>query len=239
VKNSTAYIRTVSAGGMSSGSGFFIDRQGFVITNAHVLGFGPHEARIPLRVDVVQNSGELNERTLRATIYGFDSVLDLAILRVESPDPPEGLQFGRAAELVETQEVVIFGFPFGEQLGRNVSVNRTTVSSLRKVNGMVGVVQLAGGMNPGNSGGPVTNTKGEVIGVSVAGIRTADAICFAIPSELTNQFVHAQIATGGWIRLGLLGPPVPTDPNRPSGPPGAPGLPPGVFGPDNPKAPGR
>ncbi len=247
VKNSTAYIRTIFQGGLAaSGSGFFAGQPGFVVTNAHVLGFGPRELRVPIKVEVVQNSGEVGERVLPTTIFGIDVTRDLAILRVESPNPPEPLQFGRAAELIETQEVVIFGYPFGEQLGKNISVNRTTVSSLRQTNGIVEIVQLAGGMNPGNSGGPVTNAKGEVIGVSVAGIRTADAICFAIPAEITATFVNHQIGTGGWLQLGNLvpagaGPPGPGAggivlPGVGGPPPGAGGAPPGPI---NPIVPGR
>src|SRR5207302_7175684 len=102
-----------------------------------------------------------------------------------------------------------------EALGKNVSVNRTTVSSLRRPNGSLAVVQLAGGLNPGNSGGPVTNAKGEVVGVSVAKLRNTDTIAFAIPAEVTDRFVENQIARGGEIRLGELVAVAPPDPIRP------------------------
>jgi hypothetical protein len=128
-----------------------------------------------------------------------DAVNDLALLRVEGENLPAPLTFGRSADLIETQEVVIFGYPFGELLGKNISVNRSTVSSLRKENGTLMVVQLAGGLNPGNSGGPVTNNRGEVIGVSVAKLRGADTIGFAIPAEVAWEFVKDQWRSGGRI----------------------------------------
>jgi S1-C subfamily serine protease len=205
VKASTVYIRTLFRGGMgASGSGFFAGKPGYVITNAHVIGYGPDRVREPELVQVVINSGEPGEHAVPAKVFGLDAAHDLAVLFLDVPSLPPPLTFGRAEELVETQEVVIFGYPFGETLGKNVSVNRTTVSSLRKANGWVETVQLAGGLNPGNSGGPVTNAKGEVIGVSVAKLRGTDTIGFAIPAETTSRFMDDMIACGGEIRLGYL-----------------------------------
>ena len=98
----------------------------------------------------------------------------------------------------------IFGYPLGEQLGLNISVNKTTVSSLRKENGAIAVVQVAGGMHPGNSGGPVVDKAGRVIGVSVAVIR-GTVINFAIPAETTDRFVRDQVAAGGKFDFGPQG----------------------------------
>ncbi len=104
----------------------------------------------------------------------------------------------------------IFGYPLGEALGLNISVNKTTVSSLRKrPDGTMDVVQVAGGMHPGNSGGPVTDKAGAVIGVSVAVIR-GTLINFAIPAEIASKFLKDQIASGGKIDLGRGIPPVST-----------------------------
>ena len=72
------------------------------------------------------------------------------------------------------------------------------------MNGTVEVVQLAGGLNPGNSGGPVANAKGEIVGVSVAKLRDTDTIAFAIPAETARQFTDDQIRSGGSINLGGL-----------------------------------
>ena len=198
VKGATVYIRvTHRPGQVATGTGFFAGKPGFVVTNAHVVGYEQKRPRPTGRVEVVVNSGEQNERTLSAQLYGVDIESDLALLQVEGEALPTPLTFGKAADLVETNEVVIYGYPFGELLGKNISVNRSTVSSLRKEGGKLVVVQLAGGLNPGNSGGPVTNAKGEVIGVSVAKLRGAETIGFAIPAEDADWFVKRQHRIGG------------------------------------------
>ena len=203
VKTSTVYIRTHDrSGGLSSGTGFFAGKPGYVVTNAHVVGYGPAKISPPAKVEVVIDSGGDSERTFPAKVFGVDALHDLAVLRVEAPSLPVPLAFGKSEELIETQEVTAFGYPFGEQLGKNVSINPTRVSSLRRANGTVDVVQLAGGLNPGNSGGPVVNAKGEVIGVSVSKLKGTDNIAFAIPAETAYRFVDDQIACGGQIRLG-------------------------------------
>jgi uncharacterized protein (TIGR03067 family) len=212
VKTSTVYVRTFLRGGaFGTGTGFFAGKPGFVVTNAHVIGYGPRDINIPVRIEVVVDSGERNERIAVADVYGVDVDADLALLRVEGTGFPPPLALGKSEELTETQEVIVFGYPFGEQLGKNVSVNRTTVSSLRKANGSVDVVQLAGGLNPGNSGGPVANAKGEVVGVSVAKLSKAETIAFAIPAEKANRFVDDQHVRGGQFSLGLLAGSIPTE----------------------------
>ena len=211
VKSSTVYIRTTAGGGeMSSGTGFFAGKPGFVVTNAHVVGYvagyGEDELQVPTKLEVIVDSGEGTERTFEATIYGLDVDKDLALLKIiDGAALPPLLALGKAEELAETQEVIVFGYPFGESLGKNVSVNRTTVSSLRRTNGSLERVQLAGGINPGNSGGPVANAKGEVIGVSVSSLKKTETIVFAIPAETTARFLDDQFARPtGRIILGSL-----------------------------------
>ena len=205
VKASTVYIRSHFEGDRTgSGTGFFAGKSGFVVTNAHVVGYGPRLIRVPEKIEVVIDSGEASERTFRAKLHSIEGDADLAILTIDAPDLPVPLPFGRAESLTEAQEVLVFGYPFGERLGKNVSVNRTTVSSLRREEGRLDRVQLAGGLNPGNSGGPVISTKGEVIGVSVSTLHGADAIAFAIPAEKADHFVADQIGGPGSIHLGEL-----------------------------------
>ena len=205
VKGSTVYIRVHSGRTMAMGSGFFAGEPGYIITNSHVIGFGPETLRIPNKVEVFVHSGESDQLIYNARIVGLDVEEDLAILWINEKDHrkplPKPLPFGKTTDLVETQEVLIFGFPLGEQLGLNISVNKSTISSLRKEKGIVDVVQVAGGMTNGNSGGPVTNIKGDVIGVSVAGIKGTQ-INFAIPSDRTSDFVRRQIASSGSFQLG-------------------------------------
>ena len=210
VKGSTTYIRTQSRNQVASGSGFFAGPAGYVVTNAHVLGFGPKDVKPPSRVEVVVHSGEGDQKTYNARVVGVSVEDDLALIWVNGTDNagaplPAPLAFGRTADLVETQEVVIYGFPLGEKLGLNISVNKTTVSSLRKEKGVVEMVQVADGMTRGNSGGPVANTRGEVIGVVVAGIE-GTPINFAIPGDKAAAFLARQLAAGGNFEMGRLAP---------------------------------
>ncbi len=192
VKQSTTYLRVTLPGGeIAQGSGFFALERNLVITNAHVVGL-LRSSTPPRRVEVVVRSGEANEAKLTGTLLGVDRENDLAVLRVEGnlSQLPPPLPVASAADLVETQKVYIFGFPFGAQLGKNITVSTSSISSLRRgSDGVLKQVQVNGGMNPGNSGGPVTDARGAVIGVSVAGI-SGTQINFAIPADFIRPFVQ-------------------------------------------------
>jgi S1-C subfamily serine protease len=235
VKASTVYIRsTFGPRQTGTGSGFLAGEAGYVVTNAHVIGYGPDGPRPATMVEVVVDSGEPGQRVFPARVFGVDAKADLALLQIKPDGLPPPLSFGAAERLTETEEVVVFGYPFGEMLGRNISVNRTTVSSLRKKDGRVAVVQLAGGLNPGNSGGPVVNARGEVVGVSVARLRATETIAFAIPAEDAATFVQDQMASGGRIdrgnaKVAAAPPPPQTRPARSPAP-----KPPGRDDPDPP-----
>lgn len=230
VKPSTVYIRSLARDGSGgTGTGFVAgNKPGYVVTNAHVVGYKLGEIRKPDKIEVVIDSGDAGERTIPAEIYGLDIFLDLAVLKVEPRGMPAALKFGKAEQLIETQDVVAFGYPFGEFLGKSVTVSSTKVSSLRRDRGTIETIQLAGGLNPGNSGGPVVNVKGEVVGVSVAKFRGAE-IAFAIPAETAERFLEDMFANGGEIRTGGLGmapmgpvgpapvPEIPTPPARAAG----------------------
>ena len=187
VKQATVYLRVTSPSGqVAEGSGFFAVEPGIVFTNAHVLGMLQTSSRPPKQVDVVVHSGEGNEFKLVGQVLGVDRASDLAVVKVQG-NLPAALPLEMDRKLVETQKVYIFGFPFGAQLGKNITVSESSVSSLRKdqVTGAVEQIQVNGGMHPGNSGGPVVNSLGRVIGVSVAGIRGTQ-INFAVPAEFVK-----------------------------------------------------
>jgi hypothetical protein len=199
IKEATVYVRvTLPDGSIFFGTGFFGHGPGLVLTNAHVLGMLGAEGRRPQRIEIVYRNGEPGERTYLGKILGLDPVCDLAVLRVEGENLPAPLPVKSARDLLETQQVFVVGFPFGEELGKNVTVSTSTVSSLRKDSlGQLQKVQINGGMHPGNSGGPLVNAQGEVVGVAVAGI-TATQINFAIPGD----FVHA-ILNGRLVEMHL------------------------------------
>ena len=197
VKKATAYLRVRFGNGLqATGSGFFAAEKGLVFTNAHVLGMLNPASSLPTNVEVIVNSGIASkEYALKGIVLGVDRENDLGVLRVEGdakglPDP---LPLDTAGNLSELQKVYIFGFPFGESLGKDITVSESSVSSLRREkDGSLGRIQVNGGMNPGNSGGPVVDGRGVVIGVAVAGIQGTQ-INFAVPGEKLQGLLRGRI----------------------------------------------
>jgi hypothetical protein len=196
VKQATVHLRVqLPDGNTAEGTGFLTDEPGLVLTNAHVLGMLAPESRRPERVDVTLNSGEPDSRTVPGRVLGVDRGTDLGLLRIDAKDLPPPLPLGSAKDLVETQEVFVFGFPFGQQLGKNITVSRSSVSSLRKsARGRIQQVQVNGGMHPGNSGGPVVDGDGKVIGVAVSAIKSTQ-INFAVPADYVHTFLMGRFST--------------------------------------------
>jgi S1-C subfamily serine protease len=197
VKRSTVYLRVSQlGGGAAEGSGFFGLEPGLVVTNAHVVDMQRVGRRMPRQIEVVLNSGEADETRMEASIIGVDRNADLAVLRVrgDANRLPPPLPIDTTERLVETQKVYVFGFPFGAQLGKNITVSESSVASLRRDRfGAINQLQVNGGMNPGNSGGPVTDSRGVVVGVSVAIIRGTQ-INFAIPGDLVLRVLAGRVA---------------------------------------------
>src|SRR5262249_43607416 len=162
VKAGTVTIQVKLQDGRTvTGSGFLTDEPGLVITNAHVLNMLDADSRKPVKVDVVVNAGTDKSKTLAGTVLGVDRGSDLGAVRIDAKDLPAPLAVGNANNLNETDLVYVFGFPFGEQLGKEITVSKASVSSLRKKGGLLEQVQLQGGLNPGNSGGPVVDAEGK------------------------------------------------------------------------------
>ena len=192
IKRATVYLRVkLPTGEVQEGSGFFVADPGTIVTNAHVLGMLEPNSRQPLQIEVVVNAGETDSRTFGGRILGVDRGTDLAVLRIQGKDLPAPLQLGSAKDLTETQEVRIFGFPFGRQLGKEITVSQSSVSSLRKKGGTINRIQVNGGINPGNSGGPVTDAANRVVGVAVSGVKGTQ-IHFAIPAEHVTLFLNGR-----------------------------------------------
>ena len=195
VKKATAYLHVIMPSGVTAeGSGFFAVDRGIIITNAHVLGMLLESNKPPKQVAVVQDSGLPTETKMVGDVLGVDRVSDLAVIRVpDNPNLPPPLTLASEAP-AELQKVYIFGFPFGESLGKNVTINENKINALRPdpKTGALKDIQIDGGMNPGNSGGPVVNTRGNLVGVSVAGIPGAQ-ITFAIPAEKVRQIMEGRV----------------------------------------------
>src|SRR5207247_10426858 len=123
-----------------------------VLTHAHVVGMMLASAAPPKKIEVVVHGGQSNERTLAGTLLGSEAAVDLALVRVDGgADPlPAPLPLESAQRLSELQDVYIFGFPFGKQLGSSVTVNRSSVSAVRRnAGGSIAQIQVQGGMYPG------------------------------------------------------------------------------------------
>jgi len=193
VKHGTVHLQVKLANGSTSeGSGWFVDR-GMIITNAHVLNMHGGDKRQPSRIDVTIDSGEKTSKTVTAKFRGAAYEADLMLLKLDGDleGLPEPLTLNPDAELSETQNVYVFGFPLGKSLGKSITVSKSSISSLRKENGVLKEIQLDGGIHAGNSGGPVVSEQGEVLGVAVGGV-VGTSINFAVPAGLVSDLVNGK-----------------------------------------------
>ena len=179
----------------SLGSGFVIDPSGFVVTNNHVIEDADD-------IEVVFPDG----RKLKATLVGTDPKTDLSVLKVDPPAPLKAVRFGDSRQMRIGDWVMAIGNPFG--LGGSVTVG---IISARGRNINAGpydnFIQTDAAINKGNSGGPLFNMKGEVIGINTAIISPSGGsigIGFAVPTELAQNIVN-QLIEFGETRRGWLG----------------------------------
>jgi tetratricopeptide (TPR) repeat protein len=197
VKRATVYLRVRLANGNTvEGSGFFAVQPGLVLTNAHVLGMLSPGSPMPAEVRVVVHSGEPEEFAVAAQVLGVDRERDLGVLRVQrrASRLPAPLPVDTSGALALVQKVYIFGFPFGTSLGKDITASESSVSSIRKdADGSAAEVQVNGGMHPGNSGGPVVDSRGVVVGVAVSVIRGTQ-LNFAVPGERVHELLRGRVS---------------------------------------------
>jgi S1-C subfamily serine protease len=183
-----------------SGSGFLVrvdGETGYVVTNHHVV-VPPSDLKITVKgVELVFNSGQKGERVVKAEVLASDPDADLAVLKISGvKDLPKPIDLSQKVELVETMGVFSFGFPFGEKLADKgnpaMTVGKGSVSSIRQnERGEAAIVQIDGELNPGNSGGPVVDGKGRLVGVAVAKIDKTH-IGFAVSAEELARMLNGR-----------------------------------------------
>jgi serine protease Do len=179
----------------SQGSGFVIDAKGYVVTNNHVIADAD-------TIEVVFANG----KKLKAELVGTDDKTDLSVLKVEPKEPLTALKFGDSRALRIGDWVMAIGNPFG--LGGSVSVGIVSARGRNINSGPYDYfIQTDAAINKGNSGGPLFNMQGEVIGVNTAIISPTGGsigIGFSVPTELAKNIVD-QIIENGKVQRGWLG----------------------------------
>lgn len=187
IQRGKAAVALIEAGPNKVASAFCIDPLGIFVTNHHVV----EDLGIGASVKLIMQSSESDEWVLTAEVVLLNKTDDLAILKAYSiPNDKKliALELARTPNLYETMDLFAFGFPFGKQLtvkkGSNpsISVNVGKLTAIRKENGLVELIQLDASLNPGNSGGPVVDQTGKVVGIVSFGML-ASGVNFAIPVE--------------------------------------------------------
>jgi S1-C subfamily serine protease len=176
--------------GQSMGSGFIIDSNGYIVTNSHVIGDGKYEK---ITVSLIDGSTEVGE------VLWYDTTLDLAIVKINRTGLPT-VEFGDSDELKVGEPAVAIGNPMTLDLERTVT--QGIISGLNRSvafeNGTViePLIQTDASINSGNSGGPLFNAQGQVIGINTAKMSTAEGLGFSIPINTAKPIVDQILKDG-------------------------------------------
>jgi serine protease Do len=193
----------------TSGSGFFVDSNGYVVTNAHVVS-GAYRVQVQLpkppppapgKKSILRPRGEL----LDATVVGTDAETDVALLKVPGAGYPS-LPFGNSDELRRGRLVFAFGSPMGLENSASMGVVSAMARQLQEGDPMI-YVQTDAAINPGSSGGPLVNTEGEVVGLNtfiLSESGNSAGLGFAGPSNIVENVVR-QLREYGRVRRGVIG----------------------------------
>jgi S1-C subfamily serine protease len=198
-------LRVGRSGNRGQGSGVLFTPDGFLLTNAHVVG---KNERVRVRLT--------DGRDLPGRIVGADPWTDLAVVQAESLALPHA-PLGDSAGLRVGQLVVAIGSPLGFESTVTAGVVSALGRTLRSITGHLvdNVIQTDAALNPGNSGGPLVDSRGKVVGINTAVIMPAQGICFAIPINIAKHIVPQLMQHGrvvrGYLGLHARNVPVPAD----------------------------
>jgi len=189
-----AVVKISGASGEGSGTVFTPD--GLILTNAHVVKGADHpRVRTP------------DGRAFEGDVVGSDAHTDLAVVRVTAGSPAlPSVQFGDSSTVRVGQLAIAIGNPYGFDHSVTAGIVSALGRSLRAQSGrlMDDVIQTDAALNPGNSGGPLVTSRGDVIGINTATLRSAQGLCFAIASN-TARFVAVRLVRDGRVRRSYLG----------------------------------
>lgn len=180
--------------GRSLGSGFFYGSKETIVTNLHVVKDAASIVVFATELSVYRN----------AEILGTDPAMDLAVLKIRPVDAARVLEFGQSVELRLAERVFAIGNPYG--YGNTVTAGILSAKGRSVGSGALSfLLQTDVPMNPGNSGGPLFNMKGEVVGINTANVIGAQGISFAIPGEMAQRRIESLLLSGQpvqtWIGL--------------------------------------
>ena len=177
-----------------AGSGFIISSDGFIVTNSHVINKAT-------KIEVNLQDG----RQFIAKLIGDDPATDIAVIQINAENLST-LSFADSDRLQVGQMAIAIGNPFGFQYSLTAGVVSALGRTLRSEGGRLidDVIQTDAALNPGNSGGPLVNSRGAVIGVNTAVILPAQGLCFAVASNLV-QYVVGKLIIEGRVKRGYLG----------------------------------
>ncbi len=193
----------------SEGSGFIIDEEGYIVTNSHVID-DDNYGEFKITVTIADENGEMNE--VPATVIGNDARTDLAVLKID----PSGLnlvvsELGQSGSLVLGDEVVAIGNPGGAQFAGSITngiisgIDRIIDSDTGTADNAMKYLQTNAAISPGNSGGPLLNMYGQVIGINTAKIvdQGYESLGFSIPIDTALPIIQQIIEVGSVVRPAL------------------------------------
>lgn len=187
----------------SQGSGIIFSQDGYVITNAHVIG----NSKTAYAIRVVTSDGKV----YKAGVVGYDSRTDIAVLKMDDAKGLTPATFGDSSQLEVGQDIIVVGNPGG--LDYQNTTTKGVISALdRKLStsSLTKYIQTDAAINPGNSGGPLVNYYGQVVGITTSKIvsETYEGMGFAIPSQTVKNIVDTLVKNGyveGRVKIGISG----------------------------------